>query len=112
MELGLTLKIPKHNNLYKLTSPIDANHLGKKLGVASYHGPISGIFTMFKFSGRSPSNDVVFESDGHYYKAVVTKSNLPWLGSCTLGGNNSVRHEALWKEAGIAQLVSTSTHQG
>jgi hypothetical protein len=75
LELGLTFKILKHNNLYELTSSIDANHLGKKPGVASYHKTISGIFTIFKLSGSSPYKNVVFESDGHYYKAVVTKSN-------------------------------------
>ena len=61
------------NNLYKLTSQTDANHVGKRLGLASYHGATPGVFTIFELSGSSPSKDVVFESDGHYYQAVATK---------------------------------------
>jgi len=65
-----------NNNLYTLTSSISARHLGKKLGAVTYHGSISGVFTIFQLSGSSPAKAVVFGSkDGHYYKAVVTKSN-------------------------------------
>ena len=63
------------NNLYKLTAAINANRIGKKLGEVSYHGSVSGVFTIFQLSGSTPAKDVVFETNGHYYGAVVTKSN-------------------------------------
>ena len=65
-----------NNNLYKLTSSISPRHMEKKLGAVTYHGSISESFTIFQLSGSSPAKAVVFESeDGHFYKAVVTKSN-------------------------------------
>lgn len=63
------------NNLYILISPIDANYGGKKLGIVSYHGSIAGMFTVYQFSGSSPTKDVVFALNGQYYKAVVEKSD-------------------------------------
>ena len=64
------------NNVYKLTSFISASRVGKKLGVASYHGRLSGEFSIFQLSGSSPSKALVFEtSGGQYYKAVLTTSN-------------------------------------
>ena len=64
------------HTLYKLTSSISARHIGKQLGVVTYHGSISGEFTIFQLSGANPTKAIVFESEnGHYYKAVVKKSN-------------------------------------
>ena len=61
------------NELYKIVSPISGSNIGNKLGTVSYHGIVSGEFTIFKNSGTDPAKGVIFESsDGHYFKAMAT----------------------------------------
>lgn len=64
-----------NNALYRLTSSVKASIIGRKLGEESYHGNVSGLFTIFQLRGVSPGKSVVFESSNdRYYKAIATKS--------------------------------------
>jgi hypothetical protein len=62
-----------HNVLYKVVSPRSADMIGNRLGTVSYHGRVSGEFTVFQLAGTDPAKGLVFESsDGHYFKAIAT----------------------------------------
>lgn len=57
-------------HLYKLVS-IDSKEVGIKLGQASYHGHISGLFKIYKLDGTDPNVAVIFKSsDGVYLKGI------------------------------------------
>lgn len=56
-------------------SPISVGNIGNKLGTVSYHGEVSGGFTVFQLSGTDPAKGIVFESsDGHYFKAIAANT--------------------------------------
>ncbi|QQE80406.1 hypothetical protein [Alicyclobacillus sp. SO9] len=65
-----------HSHLYKIVKSVAPKNVGKKLGTVTYHGKVSGSFTVFESSGKPPSNSVVFEtSTGQYYQANIEAKN-------------------------------------
>ncbi|MCF8564639.1 hypothetical protein LLE49_07755 [Alicyclobacillus tolerans] len=65
-----------HNHLYKIVGTTSSYNVGKKLGTVSYHGKVSGAFTIFELKGTNFTRAIVFKpvfgsSNGQYYEADV-----------------------------------------
>jgi hypothetical protein len=68
------------NQLYTIISQTNASDVGNKLGEASYHGMVSGLFSVFEFQGSKFENDIIFEgTNGKYYKAIANLSAAVFL---------------------------------
>ncbi|GLV14942.1 hypothetical protein Heshes_26270 [Alicyclobacillus hesperidum] len=64
------------NHMYKIVGTTSSYNVGKKLGTVSYHGKVSGVFTIFELKGTNFTRAIVFRpvfgsSNGWYYEANV-----------------------------------------
>lgn len=65
-----------HNHLYRIVKAISSSNVGKELGKVSYHGKVSGAFTVFELKGSDFIRSIVFESsNGQYFQADVETNN-------------------------------------
>lgn len=61
-----------NHHVYKVVKMISPNEAGKKLGEVTYHGKISGMFTLFELKGINTTKSIVVESPtGQYFQANV-----------------------------------------
>lgn len=65
-----------NNHLYKIVKSINPDAAGEKLGNVTYHGKVSGTFTVLQLKGQRPSKSIIFESlTGQYFQADVESNN-------------------------------------
>lgn len=69
-----------NNHLYKVVHSVTQRDVGKEIGTISYHGKVSGLFTVFELPGSKRYKSIVFESPTKQYNQaniVETRQILP-----------------------------------
>ena len=67
-----------NHHLYKIVKTINPSNLGKEFGKISFHGKVSGSFTVIELQGANPNQSLIFESsNGEFY--LVSVVTTKWL---------------------------------